>query len=184
MTNEVQQFRDGIFALETRRFGTIGELMVSKLFGLKPSGTLAYDLKDESVRVECKFCRALQSHHNMIQANNLITEVLNARTEQRLISYYDENAVWIVNFAQIKPECFDVLYFGVFFSDAILMFKIPSYMVRSIKGYSDKQHRGNKGEGQFSLKSKDVNEWLSKDIEHWVLDYNHLYHMFQSKTNG
>jgi hypothetical protein len=180
MTEEVKQFRDGIFALETRRFGTIGELMVSKLLELRPSGTLAYDLKEKDMRVECKFCRALQSHPKSIRANNLITEVLNARTEQRLISYHDESATWTVNFAQIKPECFDVLYFGVFFSDAILMFKMPSYMVRDIKGYSDKQHRGNKGEGQFSFKSKDLNEWLSKNIKRWVLDYEQLYQLFQS----
>ena len=31
MTNEIKEFRDGIFALRTRRFGTVAELMIEAL---------------------------------------------------------------------------------------------------------------------------------------------------------
>ena len=32
MTNEIKEFRDGIFALRTRRFGTVAELMIEALY--------------------------------------------------------------------------------------------------------------------------------------------------------
>lgn len=38
---EIQQFKNGIFDLRTRRFGTVAEIMIKKLYGMDDSGTLA-----------------------------------------------------------------------------------------------------------------------------------------------
>lgn len=37
MTSEIREFRDGIFALRTRRFGTVAELMIEALYNLSKS---------------------------------------------------------------------------------------------------------------------------------------------------
>ena len=50
-----------------------------------------------------------------------------------------------------KRKEFDILYYGLFFADVIEIFKINSNEIADCPGYSDKQHRGNKGEGQFHL---------------------------------
>ena len=47
MNDEIREFRDGIFALRTRRFGTVAEIMIKKLYNLDESGTLAFDKKDK-----------------------------------------------------------------------------------------------------------------------------------------
>ena len=57
MNDEIREFRDGIFALRTRRFGTVAEIMIKKLYNLDESGTLAFDKKDKITknRIEVKF---------------------------------------------------------------------------------------------------------------------------------
>lgn len=183
LSPEAKAFRDGLFSLETRRFGAIGELIVSTLYDMSPSHTLEYDLMDGENRIECKFCRVFKKHPKAIRKDNLINEVLNARTEQRLISYYDKDAEWIVNFAQIKPRCFDKLYFGVFFSDGILVFNMTSEQVKELKKYSDKQHRGNKGEGQFGMSNRDLDEFYGK-YHGTLYSYEVIYHLFKNDGKG
>ena len=162
MDEKIKQFRDGIFALETRRFGAVGEHVVSLLYDMTPSGTLEYDLNHQGKRVECKFCRVLKRHPRQIRPDNIITEIMEARSDDRLISFYDKQTDWSVNFAQIKPDCFDELYFGVFFSDCVWILHCTSDEVRQIKGFSDKQHRGNKGEGQFGMRNQDLDEMIKR----------------------
>ena len=43
---KVCEFRDGIFALRTRRFGTVAEIMIKKLYNFEESDSLAFDKKD------------------------------------------------------------------------------------------------------------------------------------------
>ena len=49
MTNEIKEFRDGIFALRTRRFGTIAELMIEALYNFKKSQNQFHDRYDEGI---------------------------------------------------------------------------------------------------------------------------------------
>ena len=60
------------------------------------------------------------------------------------------------NIQQIKNQYFDYLYYVLFFSDIIEFFRlIPGKIIKDKAiGYSDKQHRGNKGEGQFHINQK------------------------------
>lgn len=37
MNSEIREFRDGIFALRTRRFGTVAELMIEALYNFTKS---------------------------------------------------------------------------------------------------------------------------------------------------
>ena len=43
MTNEIKEFRDGIFALRTRRFGTVAELMIEALYNFTKSHNQFHD---------------------------------------------------------------------------------------------------------------------------------------------
>jgi len=54
----------------------------------------------------------------------------------------------------VKRKQFDVLYYGLFFSDCILVFRINREAIGSDIRYSDRQHLGNVGEGQFHLTSR------------------------------
>ncbi len=47
MTNEIKEFRDGIFALRTRRFGTVAELMIEALYNFSKSHNQFHDRYDE-----------------------------------------------------------------------------------------------------------------------------------------
>ena len=48
MTDEIKEFRDGIFALRTRRFGTIAELMIEALYKFTKSHNQFHDRYDET----------------------------------------------------------------------------------------------------------------------------------------
>ena len=47
MTNEIREFRDGTFALRTRRFGTVAELMIEALYNFTKSHNQFHDRYDE-----------------------------------------------------------------------------------------------------------------------------------------
>ena len=47
MTDEIREFRDGIFALRTRRFGTVAELMIEALYNFTKSHNQFHDRYDE-----------------------------------------------------------------------------------------------------------------------------------------
>lgn len=46
MTNEIREFRDGIFALRTRRFGTVAELMIEALYNFTKRCTVSPNRRD------------------------------------------------------------------------------------------------------------------------------------------
>jgi len=57
MIDKIKEFRDGIFALRTRRFGTVAELMIEVLFNYHQSHNQFRDRYDSATdsRVEIKF---------------------------------------------------------------------------------------------------------------------------------
>lgn len=65
------------------------------------------------------------------------------------------------NIQQVKKKEFEVLYYGIFFADKVVIFKIISDQIGKEIQYSDKQHRGNKGEGQFHLNNRTYEHHLA-----------------------
>ena len=55
-----QQLRDGIFNMNTRRFGKVAEFMIAKQYGYSTNtGTTDYDLiSNDNSKIEVKFSRA------------------------------------------------------------------------------------------------------------------------------
>jgi hypothetical protein len=151
------QIRDGIFSLNTRRFGAVAEHLVKILANAKWGNDISHDLFDEKMktRIEVKFSRALRKNQNIIQASNILTEIINAGQSDRMFASSEwETCSFDCNIQQIKKKQFDLLYYGIFFSDKLQVFKLTSKQIGKGISYSDKQHFGNKGEGQFHLNNK------------------------------
>lgn len=180
---EVCEFRDGIFALRTRRFGTVAEIMIKELYNLDESRTLAFDKKDirTNERIEVKFSTVMKENDDKIRDDNVIEQCLKANLANRAMK--SEN-VEIYNFdcniQQIKRKEFDVLYYGLFFADVIEIFKMRSNEILDCPGYSDFQHRGNEGEGQFHLNQDNI-EFHRKNYQVLTINYKELYDLFKAK---
>ena len=121
----IDQFKQGIFSLRTN-FGELAQLMLQKDMGLHPSDDNSYDLKDDDGRrIEVKFSRAYKKDIPITASNaielcsNSSTMVYDSTESEKRSSDYD------CNIQQLKPDCFDSLYYGVFFSDKIEIFHAP-----------------------------------------------------------
>ena len=173
---EIEEFKMGIFSLNTRRFGTLAELMIQLMYKLSDSKNLAFDKKDKNnSKIEIKFSRVMKKDKERIKIKNAIAQAKNANIKERMVKYNDK-AKFDCNIQQIKTKEFDVLYYGLFFDDKVLIYKINSKDVKSIPGYSNKQHRGNEGEGQFHI--NDININVHKKYLDKTLSYEDLYEIF------
>jgi hypothetical protein len=88
------------------------------------------------------------------------------------------------NIQQVKRREFDVLYYGLFFSDCVQIFRIDSSEIKTRAegggiGYSDKQHKGKVGEGQFHITEKNLQVHLDKYF-HMTLTYDELYQLLSA----
>lgn len=78
-----------------------------------------------------------------------------ATAEERMVAFADwRQHEFDCNIQQIKRAEFDILYYGLFFSDCIQIFRLESTEIKENQNggriyYSDFQHKGNIGEGQF-----------------------------------
>ena len=179
MTNYIKEFRDGIFALRTRRFGTVAELMIEKLYGYTKSHNHFHDLYDEvrKQRIEVKFSTVMKTNDELITRFNVIEQCKKANIGNRALSSTDRcNHDFDCNIQQVKRLEFDVLYYGLFFADGIAIFKMNSDKIVSCPGYSDKQHKGNDGEGQFHLNRSTI-DYHRRHFVKW-LTYEELYDLF------
>lgn len=159
MNDEIKEFRDGIFALRTRRFGTVAELMIEALYSFTKSHNQFHDRYDEvgHQRIEIKFSTVMKANEAVINRSNAIDQCKKANLGNRALNStemyeYDFDC----NIQQVKRLEFDVLYYGLFFADRIAIFKMHSSEILSCFGYSDKQHKGNEGEGQFHLNRSSI----------------------------
>ena len=180
MNDEVKEFRDGIFALRTRRFGTVAELMIEALYNLGKSHNKFHDRYDEvgHQRIEIKFSTVIKMNEDVITRANCIEQCKKANLGNRAINSADMHDYrFDCNIQQVKQSEFDVLYYGLFFSDRIAIFKMRSDEVSSCLRYSDKQHKGNSGEGQFRLDRRSIDHHMRNHFIQW-LTYEELFDLF------
>lgn len=177
----IEEFVEGIFSLRTRRFGTVAEYMIKELIEVDMSEDLAYDLRDiNKNRIEVKFSTVMRKSKSTITEKNVIQQILDSTVEHRMMSSQDIcNAKFDCNIQQVKRAEFDILYYGLFFQDRIAIFRVESSEVDTLPNYSNKQHRGNEGEGQFHLNDKTIGYHLKHQLYRW-LNYEELYEIFLS----
>lgn len=169
------QLRDGIFQLNTRRFGTVAEIMVRKLMSLDKAKNIFHDLYDQSgnQRVEVKFS-TVRRNLPALDHSNVIESIAAELVTDRSVNFSEwQQHKFLCNIQQVKKTEFDVLYYGMFFHDCIQIFRItPADIDASIK-YGDKQHKGNTGEGQFHISEKTLDIHLQR-FYHSTLTYQQL----------
>lgn len=184
---ELDEFVRGIFSLNTRRFGDVAELMIKRLYELNKSKDNSYDLStDDNKKIEVKFSRGLRKCEEGITNENLIEQVFKANYENRILTYKEaQDAEFDCNIQQIKTDCFHILYYGCFFKDKIMICKIDANEIKEGKkiNYSDKQHRGNEGEGQFHIQKNKLAMHFENHFVQW-LTYEELYEMFDTKKES
>ena len=71
-----------------------------------------------------------------------------------------------------------MLYYGLFFCDAIVIFRINSREIDSQIGYSDKQQKGNVGEGQFHITPEALETHLAR-FHYRTLSYEELLELLR-----
>ena len=181
--NTLQQFVDGIFSLNTRRFGNVAELMIKALFGFEESNSKLYDLYDSyhNLRIEVKFSRAMQEYDDTIREENVIAQCLEAAIlENRSFSIDETLRIrFDSNIQQIKRDQFDVLFYGLFYTDCIEIYTVDVDEIERIPGYSDYQHYGNKGEGQFHINNNSI-DYHRQNYLNRTLTYSQLFELFSS----
>ncbi len=179
-TRVITEFRDGIFALRTRRFGNVAEIMIKKLWELNESDSLAYDKKDliSGERIEIKFATVMKKNEDIIREDNVVEQCLLANIANRAMLRSEANEYdFDCNIQQVKRKEFDILFYGLFFADEIEIFEMKSESVLNCEGYSDKQHRGNEGEGQFHVTNKNI-QYHRDNYLKCVCTYEELYDLF------
>lgn len=160
----------------TRRFGTVAELLIKRMQGLAPARAQFHDLFDDLAkkRVEVKFSRVLNAHEGAITEATVLAAIEAARAERKAVPVGDaEREDYDCNIQQVKCSEFDVPYYGLFFRDRVVVFRAASADVPRSPGYSDKQHKGNVGEGQFHISAKTY-AWHRKNRFYAELTYQQL----------
>ena len=138
LSENEKKLRDGIFNMNTRRFGKVAEFMIAKLYGFQVvQGTTKYDLiDDDGTKVEVKFSKVEYMEEDMNLDNCLRICIDNSNPSSRRIAYMDfmenEEIKFDRNIEQIKAYEFDKLYYGLFFEDQIAIFSMTSEEMKNI----------------------------------------------------
>ena len=112
----------------------------------KPSGKSDFDLLlDEIIRVEVKASRAVNKRSNKTLVEKALTS--------------NSSKPFVMNFQQTKPRHFDVIIWIGVWLDSIRYWVLAATEVESHRRFSDKQHRGNVGEGQLHVKQDNIHEF-------------------------
>jgi len=157
MSKKVDKFVNGIFNLQTRRFGTLAEIIIRKKYNFTKPDSNDYDALDGEKKIEIKFARAIKKRRNKITEANVIEEVSNEiNILDRAITSTDTESEYDANIEQIKPSYFDFLYYGLFFRDCVKIYRLKPNQLKQVE-YSDKQHSSDGKEGQFHIKNTNIN---------------------------
>ena len=154
-----EKLRQAIFDINTRRFGSVCEAIVMRIAEVGKGLNQFHDLycDETQSRIEVKFSRVQRRAEVAITPNTVIEAIFAELDKNRAVTLAEwETAEFDCNIQQIKCAEFDVLYYGLFFWDKLVIFRITSDVVKSDPKirYSDRQHKGNVGEGQFH-----INNW-------------------------
>jgi hypothetical protein len=124
--------------------------------------------------VEVKFSRVLKKSETLITEDTLLRCIKEATNEERALSFERwREAEFDCNIQQIKRGEFEVLYYGLFFSDRVVIFRIGREQIGPSIYYSDRQHKGNVGEGQFHINQDTLKTHLDKYL-YKTLSYDTL----------
>ena len=116
-----------------------------------------HDLIYEGLKIEIKSSRA----NTIKNKKSFIGE--------RALSKDDKNESFDMNFQQLKLNESDFFIFVMVWKDNIDYYLFSSNELKNNKYYSDKQHKGNVGEGQMHIKTSNL-----KDFEKFKIKLENL----------
>jgi hypothetical protein len=119
---------------------------------LDPDYVGQYDFHlDDRIRIEVKASRAVDSESN----EPLYIKALSSNSDKP----FD------MNFQQTKPSCCDVFVWIGVWRDRIRYWVLSSDEVANSPHFSDRQHRGNVGEGQLHLTRENISEFEASEVQ-------------------
>lgn len=132
--------------------------------------------KNDKLKIEIKAIRAVSAKVGQFDSRSLIEramyiEDLSPKTGIR----FD----W--NFQQIKPDIPDFFILIAVFANGTDQWVMSSADIRSNRYFSDKQHRGNIGEGQLHFNQNNLSEFDDfevpniSNLANTILDYQKLH---------
>ena len=188
MKNEELKLRDVIFSLHTRKFGNVVEKLVETIliefgFIVKKSTDLSYDRQINSSNDEIKGSRVLGKSVLNLENENIIESLFSHDTNRFVNIENSSETEWDCNIQQIKLELFNTLWYVLFFGNCVAVFKIERDNILNDKNisYSNKQHRGNEGEGQFHVTNKNIKYHLDNFLVK-TITYNEVYNKLNEKN--
>lgn len=163
---DVKTFRDNLFQMNTRRFGKVMEVLISNLTSTTESTNIHHDLSTyNGTRIEVKFSRVEKRHGVTVQSDNVLDVIESEGLSVRLFPFGEwTQHSFSCNIQQLKKTEFDVLFYGLLFADRVLVFMATPEQIGENMRYSDKQHKGNVGEGQFHITPSTLQHHLDNHL--------------------
>jgi len=86
---DAEKLRDGIFALRTRRFGSVAECMVKRLLNCSLARSLFHDLYDDAQqrRIEVKFSVVQKKAERTVTEQTVLRCIEEATAENRMVAF-------------------------------------------------------------------------------------------------
>jgi hypothetical protein len=165
---DVKTFRDNLFQMNTRRFGKVMEMTIKKMTNTIKPTNIHHDLNTNvGTKVEVKFSRVEKRHNATVNEKNVLDVIENEGLSVRLFPFGEwQTNEFDCNIQQIKKPEFDVLFYGLLFADRVVIFMALPSEIGDNMNYSNKQHKGNEGEGQFHINPRTLQYHL--DNHHFV----------------
>src|SRR5713226_5857297 len=128
-----ETLRRGIFALRTRRFGSVAECMVERLQECGKAKSLYHDLFHEKEgAIEVKFSTVRQKAKHTVSLETVLRCIEDAISEREPVPFSQwQDYRFDCNIQQVKRRFFKVLYYGLFFSDRVQTFRIKSSEIKT-----------------------------------------------------
>lgn len=157
-------FKNGITSLSNKHFGLVNESLVKALFRFQDSGHRHFDLKDGQERIEVKFSRAKRKER--YKAADPLDVIFRPRQDE--LVYLQEaldGETFACNLQHIKPSEFDILFYGIYFADRVLVFLLTKDDLTDPNLCFGRQSLGNVLERQFRVDSRN----LAYHMENYLL---------------
>lgn len=121
---ERRDIADRLLTLSPKKAGTYMEEFCRRLHTFDTSSSGAHDAKSQNKSIEIK-CSRVISEDESSTAISLFDQMVNA--SRGIINFSEGfSRSFDCNIQQVKPECFDELYYYLIFGDCILSFKANS----------------------------------------------------------
>jgi hypothetical protein len=185
----VEVFVYSLFNLKSRPFGDSAAVLLTELldeygYKVKKSNDSSYDRIIDDLFDEIKSSRVWSKNKLNLYDGDIIDNIINHGKEKRIKKSEILDYEWSCNIQQIKTNCFENLWYCLFYDDKVDIFKIHNSKILTdpIIRYSNKQHRGNEGEGQFHVTNKNITHHL--DNYHFkTITYDEIIKIIKNKKN-